>query len=78
MFDPLNEINIERQTAISFQVKEGDYIQIISPTGRQCSDFVAFDTSKLDKGIEKGSRLANNKNVYGKYLPRTRFVFKIL
>ena len=40
MFDPTNEINIEKKTAISFQVKEGDYIQVISPTGRQCSDFV--------------------------------------
>ena len=46
MFDPLNETNIDRATAISFQVKEGDYIQVISPTGRQCSDFVAFDTKK--------------------------------
>ena len=54
MFDPLNETNIDRSTAISFQVKEGDYIQVISPTGRQCSDFVAFDTAKLDKKIEKG------------------------
>ena len=54
MFDPLNETNIDRATAISFQVKEGDYIQVISPTGRQCSDFVAFDTKKLDKKIEKG------------------------
>ena len=54
MFDPLNETNIDRATAISFQVKEGDYIQVISPTGRQCSDFVAFDTAKLDKRIEKG------------------------
>ncbi len=54
MFDPLNETNIDRATAISFQVKEGDYIQIISPAGRQCSDFVAFDTEKLDKKIEKG------------------------
>ena len=49
MFDPLEETNIDRATAISFQVKEGDYIQVISPTGRQCSDFVAFDTAKLDK-----------------------------
>ena len=54
MFDPLSETNIDRATAVSFQVKEGDYIQVISPTGRQCSDFVAFDTAKLDKRIEKG------------------------
>ena len=28
MFDPLNETNINRKTAIAFQVKEGDYIEI--------------------------------------------------
>ena len=32
-------------------VSEGDYIQIICPTGRQCSDFVAFDTSKLSLSL---------------------------
>ena len=54
VFEPNFEKNIDRQTCISYQVKEGDYIQVISPAGRQCSDFVAFDTRKLDKGIEKG------------------------
>ena len=29
MFEPLNETNIDKKTAISFEVKEGDYIQII-------------------------------------------------
>ena len=54
IYDPSNEINIARTTANSYQVKEGDYIQVITPTGRQCSDFVAYDTSKLDKGKENG------------------------
>ena len=49
VFDPNHEENIDRETAISYEVKEGDYIQVITPTGRQCSDFVAFDTQKLDK-----------------------------
>ena len=53
IYEPRHEENIERQTAISFEVKEGDFIQVISPAGRQCSDFVAFDTKKLDKKIEK-------------------------
>ena len=54
VYDPSNEINIARTTANSYQVKEGDYIQVITPTGRQCSDFIAFDTSKLDQGKENG------------------------
>ena len=54
VYNPSNEINISRTTANSYQVKEGDYIQVITPTGRQCSDFVAFDTAKLDKKKENG------------------------
>ena len=53
LVDPLNEIFIDHRTAIEYQVKKGDYIQIINPFGRQCSDFLAFDTAKLEKGIER-------------------------
>jgi len=69
VYDPLSEINIDRQTAISFQVKEGDYIQVISPTGRQCSDFVAFDTAKLDKKIEKGLDWQTTRTFMGNTFP---------
>ena len=69
VFDPLSEVNIHRQTAISFQVKEGDYIQVISPTGRQCSDFVAFDTAKLDKKIEKGLDWQTTRTFMGNTFP---------
>ena len=69
IFDPLSETNINRKTAISFQVKEGDYIQVISPTGRQCSDFVAFDTVKLDKKIEKGLDWQTTRTFMGNTFP---------
>ena len=69
IFEPKSETNIDRQTAISFQVKEGDYIQVISPTGRQCSDFVAFDTAKLDKKIEKGLDWQTTRTFMGNTFP---------
>jgi len=69
IYDPLSETNIDRKTAISFQVKEGDYIQVISPTGRQCSDFVAFDTAKLDKRIEKGLDWQTTRTFMGNTFP---------
>ncbi len=69
IFEPLYEENINRQTSISYQVKEGDYIQVISPTGRQCSDFVAFDTKKLDKGIEKGLDWQTTRTFMGNTFP---------
>ena len=69
IFEPLYEENILKQTSISYQVKEGDYIQIISPTGRQCSDFVAFDTRKLEKGIEKGLDWQTTRTFMGNTFP---------
>ncbi len=69
VYEPNYEKNIDRQTSISYQVKEGDYIQIISPAGRQCSDFVAFDTRKLDKGIEKGLDWQTTRTFMGNTFP---------
>ena len=69
IYDPSNEINIARTTANSYQVKEGDYIQVITPTGRQCSDFVAYDTSKLDKGNENGLDWQTTRTFMGHTFP---------
>ena len=69
IFDPLDEKNIVKQTAISYEVKEGDYIQIICPTGRQCSDFVAFDTAKLSKGTENGLDWQTTRTFMGNTFP---------
>ena len=50
--DPIIEQLVKRRTAETYEVKAGEYIQIIDPGGRQCSDFLAFDTNKLNDGIE--------------------------
>ncbi len=69
VFEPNYEKIIDRQSSISYQVKEGDYIQIISPAGRQCSDFVAFDTRKLEKKIEKGLDWQTTRTFMGNTFP---------
>jgi len=50
--DPSYEKLVKRRTAEIYEVKKGEYIQIIDPSGRQCSDFLTFDKAKLDKGVE--------------------------
>ena len=50
--NPKFEKLINRRTVETYEVKAGDYIQIIDTAGRQCSDFLAFDKAKLDKRIE--------------------------
>ncbi len=52
LVDPVSDIRVHTQTAESYFVKAGDYIQIIDVDGRQCTDFQCFDARKLDKGIE--------------------------
>ncbi len=69
LVDPINEIFIERRTASEYQVKKGDYIQIINLFGRQCSDFLAFDTVKLEKGIERGLDPTTTRTFMGALYP---------
>ena len=51
--NPLLDINIQPGNAKSFEVKAGEYIQIIDVQGRECSDFQAFSLRALDKGLER-------------------------
>ena len=49
---PREEILIEHSSAKAYEIKKGDYIQIIDLYGRQCSDFMAFDSKALQHGEE--------------------------
>ena len=51
--DPLKELRVHSATAESYEVKAGEYIQIIDVAGRQCSDFQAFNRQPLDRGLER-------------------------
>lgn len=47
------EIHIDSGTGQSYEVKAGEYIQIIDIEGRQCSDFMAVSHSALKAGKER-------------------------
>ena len=53
--EPLQDVHIEARTAFAYEVKAGQYIQIIDVEGRECSDFQCFDLAALDKGLERCS-----------------------
>ena len=40
--EPRLDFRIDAATALSYEVRAGEYIQIIDVQGRQCSDFLAF------------------------------------
>ncbi len=55
--DPIGDIHAEFRlppgTAKAYEVKKGEYIQIIDVEGQQCSDFMAMRSDALDSGIER-------------------------
>ena len=48
-----DEWRIGRGTARAYEVKRGQFIQIIDVEGQQCSDFMAMRADALDAGLER-------------------------
>lgn len=48
--EPRLDLRINIASAMSFEVYEGEYIQIVDIAGRQCSDFLAFERRAVDRG----------------------------
>lgn len=47
------EFRISRATAHAYEVKKGQFVQIIDVEGQQCSDFMAMRSEALDQGLER-------------------------
>jgi aminomethyltransferase len=67
--DPLQDQCIEARTAFVYEVKAGQYIQIIDVEGRECSDFQCFDITALDKGLERCLDATSTRHVVGASYP---------
>ena len=67
--DIVAEYRIDRCTAQSYEVKEGQYVQVIDVAGRQCSDFLAFDARQAAKGIERGLDMTTTRSLLGMIYP---------
>ncbi len=71
--DPLADedqsIRIDASTAVSYEVKAGDYIQVIDVDGRQCSDFQCFDRRKLDQGKVRYLSATTTRSLMGNAYP---------
>ncbi len=63
------ELHIDRATGRSYEVKAGDYIQIIDVAGRQCSDFLAFDARQLQAGRERYFDMTATRTLTGSIYP---------
>jgi len=67
--DPIRDINIQPGNARSYEVKKGEYIQILDVQGRECSDFQAFSQRALDQGLERDIDPTTTRAIAGSLYP---------
>ena len=71
--DPLSDeaqsIRIDAATAHAYEVKAGEFIQIIDVDGRQCSDFQCFDKRALDLGKTRNLSATTTRSLMGNAYP---------
>lgn len=68
--EPVLDLRVDAATALGYEVRAGQYIQILDVAGRQCSDFVAFDARALQDGLEYGLDAATTRTLVGGAYPR--------
>ncbi|MEE2774603.1 MAG: DUF1989 domain-containing protein [Pseudomonadota bacterium] len=66
---PIHDINIQPGQAKSYEVKAGQFVQIIDVQGRECSDFQAFSLRALEKGLERDIDPTTTRSLMGSLYP---------
>src|SRR5919201_2682874 len=67
--EPRLDFRVDLASALVYEVREGEYIQVIDVQGRQCSDFLAFHRAKLDRGLERGMDGVTTRTLMGAAYP---------
>ena len=67
--EPRLDFRVDKASALAYEVQAGEYIQIIDVRGKQCSDFLAFNQSKLERGIERGLDSTTTRSLMGSAYP---------
>ncbi|MDA9122996.1 aminomethyltransferase family protein, partial [Paracoccaceae bacterium] len=67
--DPILDLNIQPGSATAYEVKKGEYIQVLDVQGRECSDFQAFSLRALDRGLERDIDPTTTRTLMGSLYP---------
>ncbi len=68
--EPRLDFEVPRASALAYEVKAGEYIQVIDVRGRQCSDLLAFHWGKLQDGNERGLDSTTTHSLMGNAYPQ--------
>ncbi|WP_240705137.1 DUF1989 domain-containing protein [Pacificoceanicola onchidii] len=52
--DTRDEFTVKRGSAMAYELRPGEILQVIDVEGQQCSDFMALRRDSLDAGVEHG------------------------
>ena len=67
--EPVQDFNIRPGNATAYEVKTGEYIQILDVKGRECSDFQAFSRRALDRGLGREIDPTTTRSLMGSLYP---------
>ena len=67
--DQNKDLRIDAATAQAYEVKAGEFIQVIDVEGRECSDFQCFDAARLDGGTEAALDATITRSLMGASYP---------
>jgi aminomethyltransferase len=68
--EPRLDFQVDRASARAYEVRAGEYIQVLDVQGRQCSDFLAFHAGKLQDGRERGLDSTTTRSLMGQAYPQ--------
>ncbi len=67
--DPLQNYNIQPGNAKAYEVRTGQFIQVMDVQGRECTDFQCFSMADLDRGIERDINMTTTRSLTGCIYP---------
>jgi glycine cleavage system T protein (aminomethyltransferase) len=68
--EPRLDVRVDAATALAYEVRAGEFIQVIDVEGKQCSDFLAFHRRKLESGVERGLDATTTRSLMGQAYPQ--------
>src|SRR5581483_2263949 len=68
--EPRLDFEVPRASARAYEIRAGEYLQVIDVKGRQCSDLLAFHAEKLQQGLERGLDSTTTRSLMGSAYPQ--------
>ena len=57
--EPRLDFRVDLASALAYEVRAGEYIQVIDVQGRQCSDFLAFHRAQAREAASSAASTAS-------------------